>query len=248
MFLPACSDDDDGGTGPGNGGGDLPSDGSPQQVIGESGLQALNFGDQIVRSAQDVAGGFATMRLDTPPTWNPQSMAWEWQVDEVLGANFPNTETRFWTFSLQYIQGETPQQTPAGADYARIEVTMLYSLGSYTSENNNRTMTVSMDAEIIVTGLETPALTIEVNGSGEIFADFTIDGEYSEFYTDVVSLHIDMVLTPGGCPTSGSGNLTVQTTIMDWTYTNGSQYDWTLSSGGSTIAGGTAVLPCPLER
>ena len=249
-FLPACGSDDDGGTGPGNGGpgngdptGDLPTDGSDLQAIGEAGVQALNFGDQIVGQAVAIATGFGAPRRDTEPVWDPQSMAWVWQINEVVEFDPPNEESRFWNFRLQYYKGEVMQETPDGADRAVALVTFSYSLGRFANEENNRTMSVNIVAEVEITGLGTPNLDVSIEGSGEVFADFTISGEYNYFYTDLATLSMAMELTPGSCP-SGSGTFTVGTSFVDWTYVGGPSYDWTVWASQTQVAGGTATLPC----
>ena len=249
-FLPACGDDDDGGTGPGNGGGDngdptgnLPNDGSDLQAIGEAAVQSLNVGTQLVSQVAAWAGGIGAPRADTEPFWNSQTNSWVWQVEEILSANFPNSESRFWTFSVQYMKDEVPQQSPDGADYARATISMNYSLSRFTSEENNRSMSVSLQCDAFIYGLGTSTLDVEVDGEGEIFADFTIGGEYSYFYNgESVSIHVEFELTEGGCP-EGLGNFFVDTTIVDWTYVGGADYSWKVSNNG-VLAQGTASLPC----
>ncbi len=245
FFLPGCGSDDDGGTGPGDGGGDpgtLPDDGSELQAIGESGLQALAVGNLIVAQAGQWATGFGGVRKEGEPFWDALNKQWVWSFEEILLNTQTSSETRFWSITVQFLNGETPQESPVGADRVRGFVNLSYSLGNFVSEDFNTVMSVSLNSQVDVTGLGGLLLMVEVNGGGSVFAEYTRNGETSYFMSEAVDLHIEMDLVPGQCP-DGFGDFTVDLTTFGWSYVGASTYHWRITNEVE-LASGTAELVC----
>ena len=180
--------------------------------------------------------------MEGEPFWDALNKQWVWSFEEVLDNSGTRSETRFWSFTVQLLKGETPQESPDGADRMVGFVGLSYSLGDFVSENFNTVMSVSLNCQVIVTGLGSLPLMVEVNGGGSVFAEFTRNGKSSYFMSEAVDLHIEMDLVPGQCP-DGFGDFNIDLTNFGWSYAGASTYHWRITNEVE-LASGAAELAC----
>jgi hypothetical protein len=211
----------------------------------------FEFGDayQLPRRVGLVRDGMDPGRSADEIVYNEAAGAWIYEYTE-QEATEDGTASASIYFLVQYLNGSgTPQVEPDGTTQTmNLEVAMtLEAAGQDAGESYAIALDYGLDYSI--GGMQTGPY--EVDGNGDVAADFFFSGEGGVIDFDLAMgwlMDVDVPIEAGACPT-GTLSMTFDSSESDAysfsaTYAGSSSVSWTLYEGGAAVESGTESIDC----